>query len=388
MSHLIKIGVFFFSFLLVILAENSQGQWPFPVTNREKAVFQVEFSPWNSFKSSDKTGFVTKISGKTYFITTFQAVRESTTGKVYRIRNKEGQVLKIEEDPVGLSFMDNLAVFEVKDYKGPILELADFNGSDRVYMLGFPGGDLKQMKAQNVNSVGNGTLFGVRDVPIRIQGSSGGPGFDEAGRVTVVVLTGNEYQVQFVKSLHVNNALANGKSNQNISEWITEEVLTALEMAEKGDSEAQYVLAEDFYQTYQKARDLGFAQMAVDLYKKAAEQNHFVALMRLGLMYRTSEGVLPDLEESEKWLRQAVNHKDKNIQADFSLALTLTDKRNFREKFQEGVSLLEELVDKNFQPAREHIGKIRSIRYRQEQSNSRTLERMGCKQNFNLREAS
>ena len=352
--------LFFVSFLGNAVADPTP--WPFSVARMEQAVFRLEFSP-RTFREPNKTGFIIEVSGRTYIVTTFQAIKDWDPEEgIHRIINKKGRALKAK-GLTSFSFLHNLALIEVEDYVGPVLKLADFNGKDSsVYMLGFPGGNLKQMQAESVKPVGNGTLLGVRDIPLAIPGSSGGPVFNNKGKVIGVISTGYNYQVQFRKAHLINDLFKtngnNEQSNGSVNQWIQKEMYSVLELARMGNPEARYALADDFHQTYQKTRDPIFSQWALDWYKKAAEHGHFMAQMRLGLMYRTGEGVIQDLKESEKWFKMAAN-QNRNPLAKFSLARTLIAAAESQEGFQEGIKLMRELVEEGFKPAQDDMEKMK-----------------------------
>jgi len=76
--------------------------------------------------------------------------------------------------------------------------------------------------------------------------------------------------------------------------------------AESGDSNAQYILAN----LYNNGQGVEFDdQLAVEWYKKSAEQNNDLAQYSLGIMYEFGEGDLDqDEQEAKKWYRLAADN--------------------------------------------------------------------------------
>jgi TPR repeat protein len=89
----------------------------------------------------------------------------------------------------------------------------------------------------------------------------------------------------------------------------------ALEMAppkaDYKDAEVQFHLGLKFASGEGVALD--YAQ-AVEWYRKAAEQNHFLAQFNLGIMYAHGQGVTRDAVQSRMWLGKAAQQGDAGAQ--------------------------------------------------------------------------
>lgn len=82
-----------------------------------------------------------------------------------------------------------------------------------------------------------------------------------------------------------------------------------LELAEKGDAEAQFRLGE-FYENIEPSKN---DQVVYAWYKKAALQNHVKAQYALGRIYEEGrDGVKPDRKEALKWYKKAASQRDMN----------------------------------------------------------------------------
>ena len=72
---------------------------------------------------------------------------------------------------------------------------------------------------------------------------------------------------------------------------------------------------------------------AVKWYRKAAEQGHAWAQMRLSSMYASGEGVHQDYKEAAKWLRKAAEAQRRTtdlLEAHRILTIKVTNPADFR----------------------------------------------------------
>jgi len=76
-----------------------------------------------------------------------------------------------------------------------------------------------------------------------------------------------------------------------------------LKLANNGDANGQFEIGN-----YYRKGDKGFAQdyaKAMKWYKKAADQNHPIAIFNIGCMHGEGHGVPKDHQEAMKWIRKA-----------------------------------------------------------------------------------
>ncbi|NLC24524.1 MAG: sel1 repeat family protein [Oxalobacter sp.] len=89
--------------------------------------------------------------------------------------------------------------------------------------------------------------------------------------------------------------------------YIEKMLAVLLELAEKGDAEAQYRLGE-FYEELESGKN---DQAAYAWYKKAALRDHVKAQYALGRIYEEGrDGISPDRKEALKWYKKAASHRD------------------------------------------------------------------------------
>jgi len=81
--------------------------------------------------------------------------------------------------------------------------------------------------------------------------------------------------------------------------------------ADYEDAEVQFHLGLKFASG--TGAGLDYAQ-AVEWYRKAAEQNHFLAQFNLGMMYAYGQGVARDAVQSRMWLGKAAHQGDAGAQ--------------------------------------------------------------------------
>ena len=77
-----------------------------------------------------------------------------------------------------------------------------------------------------------------------------------------------------------------------------------LQLAEKGDAEAQVKVGDIFKEGKAATRNV---QEAAKWYLKAAQQGLAVAQFKLGEMYRDGHGVTGDINEALKWFQKAAD---------------------------------------------------------------------------------
>lgn len=76
-------------------------------------------------------------------------------------------------------------------------------------------------------------------------------------------------------------------------------------LAERGDADAQYYVANAYEEGRGTQEDMG---KAFEWYRKAAAQQHGAAQYKLGVMYENGMGVEEDLKQAMEWYKQAAEN--------------------------------------------------------------------------------
>jgi len=119
-----------------------------------------------------------------------------------------------------------------------------------------------------------------------------------------------------------------------------------MKAAEQGHAEAQYVLGVMFDRGFDVRED---PDLAFDMFKKAAEQGHVNAQFELGYKYMQEKYVEPNIAESRRWFRMALEASEHNDVRMTSYAMNM-----YRLQMFTGMTFIEAEAFLN-----EHYGVIR-----------------------------
>ncbi|MDE0092254.1 MAG: trypsin-like peptidase domain-containing protein, partial [Oligoflexia bacterium] len=287
-----------------------------------------------------------------------------------KIKNNKGKVLEIE-NTAGLSFLYDLALTKIqKEYKGPVLKLADKMESDKkAYMMGFPSGKLNKMILAEVDEVDFAFFAGLIDdnhLHNKLNGASGSPIFNHKAKVIGVQNLSNNIAVIFIKSQLLKTVLRVKRGTyENLENLFINEITKAVRIAESGDSHAQFVFA---YYLQNESKEI-YQQEILNLYKKSAVQGHIWSQINLGAILHAQN---IDIEEGKKWMLTAMKQKNKAsyLVAQFVLAMMLASEK----KFPESLILLRQLDKRGIKLSREFSRKIIPPQYFQQTITASEIE--------------
>ena len=149
--------------------------------------------------------------------------------------------------------------------------------------------------------------------------------------------------------------------------------------ANMGDARAQYNLGLRYDNGQGVSQDY---TEAVKWYRKAADQGHARAQYNLGLCYDNGQGVSQDYTEAVKWYRKAADQG--NVDAQYNLGYCYYNGQGVSQDYAEAVkwyrkaadqgyveaiSILDTLVNHNYQPAEKDVALKKSKREYYEESN-------------------
>jgi TPR repeat protein len=124
-----------------------------------------------------------------------------------------------------------------------------------------------------------------------------------------------------------------------------------LELAQKGDSEAQFEIGLAYY--YGKGVSQN-QETALGWFRKAAEQGHAAAQYAIGRMYYYGHGVGQDVNESVKWFRNAAENGYADAQ--FALGVMYQFGKSVEKDFKEAKKWYQSAAEKGMAAAQFALG--------------------------------
>ena len=196
----------------------------------EQAVFLITIHE----AGTQGTGFLIKDSDKIYIATNFHVVMYAISERDVSIENKSWGRLKIKS-VAAVSYLDDLVLIEVDDYKGPVFKLADFDSNSSFgHLMGFPGSkfkttevlgihSLREAKVFNTATCGEEDIVGLTEITVSVLemtmlqgekadtaqmfGNSGGPLLNQRKEVIGMVVDGHCKELYFLDSRQIKNLI-------------------------------------------------------------------------------------------------------------------------------------------------------------------------------------
>ncbi|MCY4523418.1 MAG: bifunctional trypsin-like peptidase domain-containing/SEL1-like repeat protein, partial [Halobacteriovoraceae bacterium] len=192
----------------------------------------------------------------------------------------------------------DIALLEIENYKGPVLQLEDVKDEDENYYLATYQG--LSFHITDMSFIHSDTM--LDDIPfhqfsydardIHMNGSSGSPVLNNEGKVVGMISWGSERIVYVVKSEKIRELLDSTReegfklwqANKSIKRKMDELIISA---NTQNDFNAQFFLGQKFFEGERYA---GVAmdknhEAALSWFGKAAEQGHCIALYMLGHLH-------------------------------------------------------------------------------------------------------
>ena len=338
------------------LAEEPASSFTKTIREAEKSLVRIRLSN-SSISQSEGTGF---FIGETAIATNFHVIHEMKDCRKISIQTPSG----LETAFRGikhLSALNDLAVLETEGLPplerpthGPALKLAgelDSFPGDEAYILGFPRGKLRRIKAELITNDGF-NYFCAANFSEDMRGGSGGPFLNRKGKVMGVfyIASGNMCygsQVKFLKQLLSQPPLPHTKKPETL---IKTEMARLESFAKKvkgmEGAEARFRMALSLLEKRHHAKS---RREILNWLLPAAEQGHPRAQFCLGFLFFERER---KYGQAIKWLSRAAKRGLPSAQ--FCLGLVLLEKKD--ESGKEALKWIRKAADQGYSEARHKLG--------------------------------
>ena len=284
--------------------------WPLLIKNAQDAVALIEIA------DTESNNFTTLASGffvqqNNLFVTNAHVISNILTQNPNNIKDafskvsisKNGKSYSIKSLK-NISISDDLALLEVEGFPGPFLEITEPLLDEIVYIIGFPGGRFRRIKAHTFDfhlPRRFYSLFPHISAGENLGGFSGSPVLNNRGQVMGVASQSRPWYVGAVKSSFLIE-LIEKQPIKNLEKTVQEQMSSLSTQARKGDRESQYKLSELFFNSTQYflnmmefsipeyierffRSDQFYFEQARKWSLKAAKQHHAIAQFNLAGIY-------------------------------------------------------------------------------------------------------
>ena len=331
-------------------------------------VLEAEKSIWK-IKNNVKIGTGFFISPN-LFVTNLHVIEtlfniEGNLDNIYLIQKGNPNVLNIKQ-VVAISDVHDLAIIETKETSQNYLNNKELTPNEKLLLIGYPKGIFKRLKITKRINFKNNSLLSFSVNHSNVGGASGSPILNDQGQVVGVLSIANEDNTSninvlyVIKTNHLKKFIAGNTGLNckgiNFKNCLEKEIENLKILAEQGDAEAQYRLAD----RYLMGRGLPKNNtLAFDLFYKAAMQEHPAAQKNLAGLYIKGIGVTKNKEKGFYWYKIIAMQGDPLAQ--FVLGHIYLNGQGVPQNFEEASYWLQKSAEQNNKKAQDLIYALETI---------------------------